>query len=86
MLKSDVNKLKTVPVDLSRLSDLVANAVVSKTLYDEWTGKVNAIRTNGSNNLVTKADYDAKIDEIEKKVCNHDDTKLRTIWLISQKR
>ena len=33
--KIDVDKLKTVPADLSKLSNLVNNEVVKKTVYDK---------------------------------------------------
>ena len=49
--KIDVDKLETVPVDLSKLSNVVNNEVVKKTVYDKIAAKVNAIDT----------DYDAEI-------------------------
>ena len=36
-----------VPVDLSKLSDVVKNDVVKKTEYDELVAKVNDIVTSG---------------------------------------
>ena len=33
--KLDIDKLVPIPVDLSKLSDLVKNDVVKKTLYDK---------------------------------------------------
>ena len=45
--KIDVGKLKTVPVDLSKLSNVVKNEVVKKTVYDKLVTKVNNIDTNG---------------------------------------
>ena len=47
-LKTEVNKLdigKLVPIsaDLSKLSNLVKNDVVKKTVYDKLVAKVNAI-------------------------------------------
>ena len=39
----DVEKLKTVLVDLSKLSDVVKYEVVKKTVYNELAKKVNAI-------------------------------------------
>ena len=33
--KFDIGKLKTTPVDLSKLSNVVKNDVVKKTEYDE---------------------------------------------------
>ena len=39
--KIDIDKLKTVPPDLSKLSNVVDNDVVRKTLYDKLVTKVN---------------------------------------------
>ena len=44
--KIDVDKLKTVPTDLSKLSNLVNNEVVKKTVYDELVAKVNNVDTS----------------------------------------
>ena len=44
--KIDFDKLKTVPVDLSNLSNVVNNDVVKKTLYDNLVEKVNNIDTS----------------------------------------
>ena len=35
---------------------------------------VNAIQTNGTSNLVKKTDYNTKINEIEKKITDLDDS------------
>ena len=37
--KLDIGKLKTTPIDLSKLSDVVKNEVVKKTVYDEFVKK-----------------------------------------------
>ena len=37
--KLDINKLAPVPVDLSKLSDVVKNYVVIKTVYDKLVAK-----------------------------------------------
>ena len=63
--KLDVGKLKTIPTDLSKLSDLVKNDVVKKTDYNKLVAKVDNINTNG---LVKKTDYNIKITEIEDKI------------------
>ena len=63
--KLDIDKLTTVPVDLSKLSNAVKNDVVKKTLYDKLVAKVDNIETSG---LVKKADYNTKISEIEDKI------------------
>ena len=44
--KLDVDKLVPVPVDLSKLSDVVRNDVVKKTAYDKLVAKVNSIDTS----------------------------------------
>ena len=41
----NVDKLNTVPVDLSKLNNVVNNDVIKKTLYDKLVTKVNAIDT-----------------------------------------
>ena len=41
-------------------------------MYDELVKKFNAIQTNDTSSLVKKADYNTKIDEIEKKMPNQD--------------
>ena len=43
----DVYKLKTFPVDLSNLSNVVNNEVVKKDVYDILAAKGNAIDTCG---------------------------------------
>ena len=63
--KLDVDKLTIVPVDLSKLSNVVKNDVVKKTVYDKLVAKVNNINTIGH---VKKTDYDTKISEIEDKI------------------
>ena len=51
--KLDIDKLAAVPVDFSKISDLVKNDVVKKTLYDKLVAKVNSIDTS---DLVKKTD------------------------------
>ena len=45
--KLDIDKLVPVPVDLSKLSNVVKNEVVKKTVYDKLVSKVNNIDTSG---------------------------------------
>ena len=47
--KLDINKLVPVPVDLSKLSDVVKNYVVKKTVYDKLVAKINKTDTNFEN-------------------------------------
>ena len=63
--KLDVDKLTTVPVDLSKLSNVVKNDVVKKTVYDKLVAKGDNIDTSV---LVKKTDYNTKITEIENKI------------------
>ena len=41
--KLDINKLAPVPTDLSKLSNVVKNDAVKKTVYDKLVAKVNEI-------------------------------------------
>ena len=61
----DIDKLTTVPVDLSKLSHVVKNDAVKKTVYDKLVAKVDNIDTSS---LVKKADCNTKISEIEDKI------------------
>ena len=54
--KLDIDKLAPVPVDLSKLSDVVKNDVVKKTVYDKLVAKVNSIDTS---EFVLKNKYNA---------------------------
>ena len=63
--KLDIDKLVPIPVDLSKLSDLVKNDVVKKTDYNKLVTKVDNLDTSG---LVKKTDYNTKITEIEGKI------------------
>ena len=63
--KLDIDKLKPVPTDLSKLSNLVKNYVVKKADYNKLVTKVDNIDTSG---LVKKIDYNTKMTEIEDKI------------------
>ena len=63
--KIDVDKLKTVPKDLSKLSNVVDNEVVKKTAYDKLVPKVNNIDTSG---FALKTKYTADKSNLEKKI------------------
>ena len=43
--KHDIDKLASVPVDLSKLSDVVKNDGVKETVYDKLVAKVDNIDT-----------------------------------------
>ena len=63
--KLDIEKLVSVPVDLSKLSDVLKNDVVKKTVYDKLTAKVNNIDTN---DFFLKTKYQTNKTELEKKI------------------
>ena len=68
--KIDFYKLRTVPVDLSKLSNVVKNNdVVKKTVYDKLSAKVNNI---DSSKFVLKAKYDTDKSNLEKKISDAD--------------
>ena len=52
--KLDIDKLAPVPVNLSKLSDVVKNYVVKKTAYDKLVAKGNNIDTS---DFVLKTKY-----------------------------
>ena len=72
MFKIDVDRLKTVSVDLPKLSNVVKNDVVKKTEYNTLEAKVDNIDTT---NFVLKtkyekdgSDFEDKISKIDKKI------------------
>ena len=62
--KLEIDKLAPVPVDLSKLSDVVKN-VVKKTVYDKLAAKVNNIDTSA---FVLKTKYQTDKIELQKKI------------------
>ena len=63
--KLDIDKLKPVPTDLSKLSNVVKNDVVKKTDYNKLATKVDNIDTSG---FVLKTKYDTDKSELENKI------------------
>ena len=63
--KLDIDKLAPVPVDLSKLSDVVKNGVVMKTVYDKLVANVDNIDTG---DFVLKTKYQTDQTELEKKI------------------
>ena len=61
----DTDKLKTVPVDLSKLSNVVKNEVVKKNTYDKLVAKVNKIDTS---RFLLKTKYEADKLKLETKI------------------
>ena len=63
--KLDINKLVTVPTDLSKLSNVAKNDVAKKTVYYKLVPKVNTIDTS---DFVLKTKYDTDKSELENKI------------------
>ena len=63
--KLDIDKLAPVPVDLSKLSDVVKSDVVTKVVYDELAASVNNMDTS---DFVLKSKYQTDKAELEKKI------------------
>ena len=63
--KLDVDKLKPVATDLSKLNDVVKNDVVKKADCGKLVTKVDNIDTSG---LLKKTDYNTKITAIKDKI------------------
>ena len=68
------NKLKTVSVDLSKLSNVVNNDDVKKKVHDKLVTKINNIGTTGfvlkTKYTTDKSDVEKKISDAEKKIPN----------------
>ena len=69
--KIDADKLKTVLVDVAKLSNVVKNDVIKKTEFDKLVAKVNGI---DNTNFVSRtkyendgSDFEDNIDKIDKK-------------------
>ena len=75
--KLDIDKLVPVPVDLSKLSDVVKNDVVKKDVYDKLVTKVNAIDTSG---FVLKTNYDTDKSELENKIPDTSGLVKKTVY------
>ena len=69
--KLDIDKLIPVPNDLAKLSNVVKNDVVQKTVYDKLVAKVNNIDITG---FVLKSTYDTDKSDLEKKISDVDKT------------
>ena len=65
--KIDVEKLKTVSVDLSKLSNVVNNDVVKKTVYDKLVTEINNIDTT---RFVLKTKHETDKSNLKKKISN----------------
>ena len=71
--KIDVDSLKTVPVNLSKLSNLVKNEVLKKTVDDKLVIKVNDIDIT---EFVLKTKFNIDKSDLEKKISDSDKKKF----------
>ena len=66
-----MDKLKIVPVDLSKLSNIVNNEVIKKNVSDKLLARVNSnlskINNIDTNGFVLKAKYVIDMSDLEKK-------------------
>ena len=67
--KLDIGKLKTIPVDLSKLSDAVKNDVVKKDVYN---AKIKDFEDKipDTTKLATNTTLNAKINELKTEIPN----------------
>ena len=66
--KLDIGKLAPVPLDLNKLSDVVKNDGVKKTVYDKLVAKVNNIDNSDfllkTKNQTDKTELENKIPDV----------------------
>ena len=68
--KIDIDWLKTVPVDLSKLSNVVNDGIVKKkNVYNKLIDKVNNVDTSG---FILKTKYDTHKLDLQKKISDAD--------------
>ena len=80
--KIDADNLKTVPVDLAKLSNVVKNDVIKKTEYDKLAAKVNGI---DNTKFVSRTKYEKDGSDFEDKINKIDKKYLMLqIWLKKQ--
>ena len=82
----DADKLKTAPVDLAKLSNVVKNDVVKKTKYNSLKTEVDSI-DNTNFVLKTKyekdgSDFEDKISKIDKKIPDVSDLVKKQILML----
>ena len=76
----DLGKLEAVPTDLSKLSNVVKNEVVKKTVYVKLVTKVNNI---GASGFVLQTKYDTDKSNLENKISNADKKTPDTSGLVN---
>ena len=78
----DVEKSKPVPANLSKLSNVVNNEVVKKTLYEMLVAKVNSSNISG---FVLKTKYNTDKSDLEIKISDADKKNPDTSGLVKKK-
>ena len=63
--KVDIDKLVHIPVDVSKISDVVKNNVVKKDVYNAKIKNIEDKTPEGISNLATNASLNAKINEVK---------------------
>ena len=71
--KLDIDKLETVPTDLSELGNVVENDVVKKTVYHKLVEKVNVFEPK---KLSKKTGCDTKIEKMMRKTFGGNSNRL----------
>ena len=66
-LKSKADKLVPVPLDLSKLSDLVKHAVAKKNVYNAKFKNITD-EISDITNLATTSAFNTKINEVKNKI------------------
>ena len=81
--KLDVNKQKTVSVDVSKLSNIADN-VVNENKHDKLVMKINASDTKlpSTSELVAKTQYNSDKQNLEKKIEDVDKNVHNTSGLV----
>ena len=77
--KLDINKLVAVLTDLSKLSNVVKNDVVKKTVFDKLVAKVNAIDTS---DFYLQTKYDTDKSKLENKIPDTSGLVKKTIMML----
>ena len=70
----DVGKLKAVPVDLKKLSDLVANEVVQNAKFNTLKRKIKSLekKVPDATTLIHINQYNKDKQKLDKKIVNAD--------------
>ena len=77
--KIDADKLKTVSVDLAKLSNVIKNDVAKKIEYNKLVTKVDNIDTT---NFVKKTKYEKDVSDFEGKISKIDKKyQMLVVWL-----